>query len=306
MLEEFVQLQGFHQLVDFPTHEDGNTLDLIISDFDGTTKAAAHLENSDHVSIAFELQVGQEIAVDAAPLPTRNWRKAPWTHIRGEVKRRTKDWAPQNCQSVSEAEAELDDILWEVVDQHMKFKAPTRPRLRPWWTSLCQRTYERKLKAFSARKEHPATYSNSKERCKKIQDRAFASYNARLFEELKEMDKSDKGFWELTKRVSGLQQTRHKAAPDAEALADHFAQKMSNATNEFDNNWTHFTHWKGNAKRSCFKIGHEKVFKQLKSVDVHKSMNGIPYIFLKERADELCTLPLRMLDFEVAEKVLFR
>ena len=89
MLEEFVQLQGFHQLVDFPTHEDGNTLDLIMSDFGGTAKAAAHLGNSDHVSIAFELQMGQEVAVDAAPLTTRNWRKAPWTHIRGEVKRRS-------------------------------------------------------------------------------------------------------------------------------------------------------------------------------------------------------------------------
>lgn len=91
MMEEFVQLQGLRQMVGFPTHEDVNTLDLVISDFDGTANATAHLGNSDHVSIVFELQVEQKVAMDAAQQPTRNWRRAPWHHIRGEVKRRTRD-----------------------------------------------------------------------------------------------------------------------------------------------------------------------------------------------------------------------
>ena len=117
------------------------------------------------------------------------------------------------------------------------------------------------MEAFSTRKEHPATYRNSKKRCSKIQDMSFAVYSAGLSRELKEMDKSDKSFWRLTKRISGLQQTRRKAAPDAEALADHFAQKMSNVANEFDNDWSSPAHWKGKAKLSCFKIGHDKVLK---------------------------------------------
>ena len=86
LMEEFVQLNGMLQLVDFPTR-DGNTLDLIMTDFEGTATAAAHIWTSGHVSILFEIQVLLQVPEAASQSDSLNWRKAPWDHIRGDVKR---------------------------------------------------------------------------------------------------------------------------------------------------------------------------------------------------------------------------
>jgi len=56
LIEEFAQIQGLNQFVDFPTRMN-NTLDLILSDADGSATASAPLGTSDHISIKFEVQV---------------------------------------------------------------------------------------------------------------------------------------------------------------------------------------------------------------------------------------------------------
>jgi hypothetical protein len=203
------------------------------------------------------------------------------------VKRAVSEWKPNSAQSASEAQTELDDLLWKVVKRHVKLRAPTKPRPLPWWNSECRGTLRRKLKAFGSRKERPAAYKAAQTRCKKTQRRAFAQYNQRLTKQLEDMEKSDKSFWELSKQISGLQQTRNKAAPSADDLVDHFASKMSNAAEVFDNDWSPPERWKNKAKLSSFKIHHRDVLKQLKSLNTNKSINGIPYILLKECANEL-------------------
>ena len=130
LMQEFVQLNGMLQLVDFPTRE-GNTLDLIMTDFEGTTTAAAHIGTSDHVSIIFEIQVLMQVPEAASQSDSVNWRKAPWDHIRGDVKRAVSEWIPNFAQSVSEVQTELDDLLWKVVKRHVKLRAPTKPRPLP-------------------------------------------------------------------------------------------------------------------------------------------------------------------------------
>lgn len=293
LLEAFVQLNGMLQLVNFPTREE-NTLDLIISDFDGEAYPAAHIGTSDHVSILFEIKVAAAVPTDDSMVKTRSWRRAPWNHIRGHIKRAVEGWKPNINHTTSEAEYELDDLLWKVVDKHVKWKLPTQPRSRPWWTARCQRAYKQKLKAFSSRKQHPAKYNNIKKRCSRVQKRAYFDYNKNLSKRLRSMEKSDGKFWDLTKQISGLQQQRSRAAPDANQLVDHFADKMSNGANEFDNDWKPPNHWKGKAKISNFKVHKRDVLRILKSLDTNKSMNGIPYLLLKECAQELCE-PLTLL-----------
>ena len=167
---------------------------MIISDLDGSAVEAAHLGTSDHVSIKFEIQVEAAIPEDESKAQARNWRKAPWNHIRGEVKRMTAGWTPKAEQSVTEAEEELDTVLWRMMERHVKFKAPLRPRVCPWWDRHCQHVYLQKLKAFLTRFDRPAHYSNIKKRCKKVQRRAFAQYNSKLSSQLKKMEKSDQKF----------------------------------------------------------------------------------------------------------------
>ena len=52
--QEFCENFGFFQYVDFDTR-DGNTLDLVMSPFDGSASAVANLGTSDHVSIRFTM-----------------------------------------------------------------------------------------------------------------------------------------------------------------------------------------------------------------------------------------------------------
>ena len=68
------------------------------------------------------------------------------------------------------------------------------------------------------------------------------------------MENSDKMFWKLTKEISGLEQSRNKAAPSVDDLVDHFASKMSNAADVHDNDWVPPAHWKGKARLSSFKV----------------------------------------------------
>ena len=89
-----------------------------------------------------------------------DWRKAPWNHIRGEVKRVFRDWKP-NKSNPDAAADELDEMLWKVVKRHVKPRAPTRRRPVPWWTKHCRDTYKEKLKAFKIRLKHLCTYKKS-------------------------------------------------------------------------------------------------------------------------------------------------
>ena len=286
MLEEFTQLNGMYQLIDFATRGN-NALDLIISDLAGSASSKTHIGTSDHLSISFEIQVDQPAPQVEPAAAALNWRRAPWDHIRGAVKRAVDGWAPRASQSVNEAEAELDEKLWVVVKKHVKMRAPTKPRSRPWWTSLCRQAFKRKLQAFDSRREHPARYHNIKKHCTEIQRKAFADYNKKLSARLRTMEKSDKTFWDLTKEISGLQQPRHKAAPSADDLVDHFASKMPNGAEVYDNDWTPPEHWRGKAKLSSFKVHHRDVLKCLQSLDINKSINGIPNVMMKECALQL-------------------
>ena len=296
MLEEFVQLNGMLQLVDFATCGN-NALDLIISDISGTVSSSPHLGTSDHLCICFEVQVEHRVPDDDPPISSYNWRKAPWAHIRGAVKRAVSGWVPNRSHSTSEAEAEFDEMLWKVVKQHVKLRAPTKPRSRPWWTSECRRALQRKVSAFKSRAAHPASYHNARKHCMKVQRREFKKYNLSLSKKLKSMEKSDKRFWNLAKEISGLEQSRNKAAPSVNDLADHFASKMSNAADVHDNDWVPPAHWKGKAKLSSFKVDQRTVLKCLKSLDINKSINGIPYIFLRECAQILCAPLTKLYQF---------
>ena len=74
-------------------------------------------------------------------------------------------------------------------------------------------------------------------RCKRIQKKAFMEYNSKLSSRLGSMDKSDKIFWNLTKEIAGLQTNLSKSTPSPDELASHFAKKMSNAADIYDNDW---------------------------------------------------------------------
>ena len=150
-----------------------------------------------------------------------------------------------------------------------------------------QKSFQTKITSFCPKKEHPARYQNVKKFCTKIQRKAFADYNKQLSVRLDSMEKSDRRFWDLTKKISELQQSRIKAARSADDLVDHFASKMSNAAEMYDNVWNPPEHWNDKANLSSFKVSQMTVLEWLKSHATYKSIKRIPYLMLKECAHQL-------------------
>jgi hypothetical protein len=68
--QEFCEMYGFSQLIDFPTRE-GNTLDLVMTCFQGTATPLSGLGTSDHVSITFKIDV--EVEIPVPPEATSCW-----------------------------------------------------------------------------------------------------------------------------------------------------------------------------------------------------------------------------------------
>ena len=73
------------------------------------------------------------------------------------------------------------------------------------------------------------------------------------------MRKDDKAFWKITKEIGGISAARSRAAPSAEALAVHFAQKMTNGKDDEDTNFVPVDSFSIPLKR--FKIRYATVLK---------------------------------------------
>ena len=85
--------------------------------------------------------------------------------------------------------------------------------------------------------EHPERYIKATAYSKKVQRKAFKSYNIRIKKRLDEMSTADRNFWTLIKDLTGLSTAKSSSAPSSEALATHFAKKMSNGKDEEDDDF---------------------------------------------------------------------
>ena len=71
---------GLHQLVGFPTRG-GNTLDLIISHLPGQAVAMANSGTSDHIAIAFDIQITHDLQIAPDADPVYDWEHAPCQYL---------------------------------------------------------------------------------------------------------------------------------------------------------------------------------------------------------------------------------
>ena len=137
--------------------------------------------------------------------------------------------------------------------------------------------------------------------CRKVQKRAFSKYQRKLKEKLASMSNSGRNFWSLAKEISGLDSVRVNAAPDADDIADHFAEKMSNAAGEKDDSWCPVNDH--SALISSFKIRYSTVLEILQGLDPSKSANGVGPRFMKECAVQLAPALTRLYKFIVNRAV---
>ena len=123
--------------------------------------------------------------------------------------------------------ASLDGILEKIIVKYVKKTMPRSTPSHPWWNLQCEKAFKAKQRAWEG--PTPEKYAAAVKRCRLTQRRAFATYNRKLKSRLAKLKCSDREFWTLTKEIGGIARSNASAAPSAEAICEHFADKMSNA-----------------------------------------------------------------------------
>ena len=176
-------------------------------------------------------------------------------------------------------------MIQPIIDDYVPKSKPKKSGPAPWWNYYCGKSFKLKLKTFKKRDEHPDRYEKACKLCKKTQRAAFKAYNVKIKKRLSEMSTADQNFWTLIKELTGLSSNKSSSAPSVDALADHFAEKMSNGKGEEDDNFV-----PNNTDYfpiSSFKVSRKIVLKSLKRLNVSKSTNGFGNRFLRECADAM-------------------
>ena len=281
LAQEFCEMFGMQQLINFPTRGE-NTLDLVMSDIDGTARELPGFGNSDHVAMALSFKMDGQMPPTPIKHQVQNWYNAPWNHIKGALKREFKDWTPQG--TVDEAEADFDKRINDIILKYVKWKKPATPGPTPWWDKQCEMAYVHKCQCFDARVGAPEAYKIAIKRARRVQRRAYGKYQAKIKNKLANSGNGDTDFWQACKEIAGLDCEKGAATPDPQECADHFAEKMSNGKEiEFDEDFIPKDSFK--VKISSFKIRRKNVLKSLKKMDPRKSANGVSPCFWKECAD---------------------
>ena len=280
MAQEFSELYDMQQLINFPTRGE-NTLDLVLSDIDGVALAAPGFGNSDHVSPRLSFKVGEQVPSTSITHQVWDWHSAPWTHIKGAVKREFADWVPSG--SVDGAEADMDDRINKVLCNYLKKKSPAVTGPTPWWNHPCEMAFAKKAVCFMQRISKPDEYKDALKRARGVQKRAYHAHQTKIKMRLANSGNDDSDFWHLCKEIAGLDCEKGAAVPDVQDCADHFANKMSNGKEiEYDEDFKPEDDFK--VRISSFKIRRKNVLVALKKMDPKKSANGISPRFSKECA----------------------
>ena len=125
-------------------------------------------------------------------------------------------------------------------------------------------------------------YSRAVKFSRKVQKKAYGAYQRKVKSKLNMMDSGDGNFWSVAKEIGGLEGSKGQAAPDADDLADHFAEKMSNGKDVEAGDYEPKSPLQ--IPLSSFKVRFKTVEKVLEKMimNPNKSANGIPPRFWKE------------------------
>jgi hypothetical protein len=270
--QAFSEIYGIHQWIDFPTHIKGNILDLVYSDCECKATALPRMGTSDHFTLQLTVDLSLDVPVPPPDRTVYHWSSAPWNHIRGHLRRNFDGWDTHNYGSVEEAVAAFYAIVDSIIKLHVKSSVPRNARPVPWWDRHCTIAQKAVDAAFSKLGYDHDICKKAEKVLKTRQRQAYAKYRKGLREKLAE-DNSNKEWWNIVKLHMGKNGSRKAGAPSVDALAEHFAKKLSLDGEENDPVPDFQPVIRG--KLSSFRVTLGRVDKVLKSLNPSKSSNGI-------------------------------
>ena len=179
------------QLIQEPTHNSGNILDLVFTDAAALVKASVceNLGTSDHCSIRIDISVNQYIP--NATIEKRVWLKS----------RACWDGCEASCQALnftqvlsdSHPMAKANELLYTVLATHVPSKIiKIRTNDQPWFNESCRQAYHDKQTKFNAWRRNQTRanfvmFTQARRESNRVYHRAERAYNDDLKRKLAEI-----------------------------------------------------------------------------------------------------------------------
>ena len=195
------------QLIQEPTHIQGNRLDLVFTDAPAIveSKVCEYLGTSDHCSIRVDIAVNQYI-------PNATIEKNVWLKSRA-------DWAgcEQSCRALNISDAisdpnpkgKINSMISSVLTRHVPSKIiKIRTNDQPWFDESCRRAYHDKQTKFNAWRSNKTAanfnlFAESRRAANRIYHRAERAYNTDLKRKLSEITQPHLWWTKLKSSVFG-------------------------------------------------------------------------------------------------------
>jgi hypothetical protein len=141
------------QLVAFPTHIRGNTLDLVLTDMPervSDVRDEGRLGSSDHVTVMSRIVIKPEQRPDQRPLP--DWNRAVLTSIRCALRRDNWDEKLRGL-TTDEALDQLRNRLHGLIEKHVPARRRRNHNRPPWLSRDILRAIRRKKRLWRHAKQ---------------------------------------------------------------------------------------------------------------------------------------------------------
>jgi hypothetical protein len=182
LLLEAVEESMTEQLVNFPTHLKGNTLDLVITNMPERVEEiveGGRLGRSDHMAILARVSVGQTAEEDKGPVP--NWNRADWEGMREEL--RNTRWRRELDGATAErAWSIFRDKVTKLVEEHVPIKKRRDQNKPAWMTREILRAVRKKKRLWKKVRNGVITdeYRQAEKTVKKLIQGAKRGFEKRL------------------------------------------------------------------------------------------------------------------------------
>ena len=307
---EFCCTHDLSQIVDGPTHQSGNRLELIITDSPNmisTTAIDHNIGTSDHYLVQALLEASP---LSETPPPRQVWlyNKADWDGLRNKLA--AAPWNTcLNKDNPEEACSKITNTITDAMHQFIPQKSTSSFIDYPaWWNESCDKALKMKDKAWRRWKanqtpESRLGYNRARNEYTSTSRKACTAHKARIKDKMtNELHSGSKSWWWTANRLmdkggkseipvlkSGGQ-TFITAEEKAECFASFFSDKSTIPEAE---NSKAIPHLPQRTTAKCKKVifWPKQVRKQLQKLDVNKASgpDGIPALVLRNAAAELAS-----------------
>ncbi|MEL7520149.1 MAG: reverse transcriptase family protein, partial [Cyanobacteria bacterium J06553_1] len=145
---EFSVSSACEQLINEPTHKDGNILDLVFTDIPGIVEAkvSEFVGSSDHCSLSINVSVNQRI-------PRSTIEKRIWLKSRANWEAIDQDYAALNISDAIKDQSpvsKLNEMMRSISERHIPQRViKIRTSDKPWFDENCRRAHHNKQTKYN-------------------------------------------------------------------------------------------------------------------------------------------------------------